>query len=87
MCKRVKLDKKIKYAYSKKIENFGKEVIFSYPNETLAVSTTKNKCSLKCAHCNGHYLNNMVPIEEYEDKIKSRNITSFFKFDNIIPSF
>lgn len=46
MCKRVKLDKKIKYAYSKKIENFGKEVIFSYPNETLAVSTTKNKCSL-----------------------------------------
>ena len=77
MCKESKLEEKIKYAYNKKIENFGREIIFSYPNETLAISTTENKCSLKCAHCNGHYLNNMVSIEEYEDKIKSRNINSF----------
>ena len=77
MCKESKLEAKFKHAYNKKIENFGREIIFSYPNETLAISTTENKCSLKCAHCNGHYLDNMVPIEEYEDKIKSRNITSF----------
>lgn len=71
------LDDKMRKAYNEKIKNFGDKIIFSYPNETIAISTTTNKCNLKCAHCNGHYLNNMVPIEEYEDKIKNKSIKSF----------
>ncbi|MCC0644840.1 MULTISPECIES: radical SAM protein [unclassified Clostridioides] len=71
------LSEKIRTAFDIKLSNFGNEIEFAYPNQTLALSTTSNKCSLKCAHCNGHYLENMIPIEDYEEKVKSRNITSF----------
>lgn len=71
------LSAKMKTAFDIKLRNFGNEIEFAYPNQTLALSTTSNKCSLKCAHCNGHYLENMIPIEDYEEKVKSRNITSF----------
>lgn len=71
------LKEKMQIAYNIKIKNFKEDIEFSYPNQTLAISTTKNSCSLNCAHCNGHYLNNMVPIEDYENKIKNREITSF----------
>lgn len=71
------LSEKMRTAFDIKLSNFGNEIEFAYPNQTLALSTTSNKCSLKCAHCNGHYLENMIPIEDYEEKVKSRNITSF----------
>lgn len=71
------LSAKMRTAFDIKLSNFGNEIEFAYPNQTLALSTTSNKCSLKCAHCNGHYLENMIPIEGYEEKVKSRNITSF----------
>ncbi|MGX9755030.1 radical SAM protein [Clostridioides difficile] len=71
------LSAKMRTAFDIKLNNFGNEIEFAYPNQTLALSTTSNKCSLKCAHCNGHYLENMIPIEDYEEKVKSRNITSF----------
>lgn len=71
------LSEKMKIAFDIRLNNFGNKIDFAYPNQTLALSTTSNKCSLKCAHCNGHYLNNMVPIEDYKEKVQSRNITSF----------
>ncbi|WP_243444947.1 radical SAM protein [Romboutsia maritimum] len=73
----MKLNEKMKLAYNIKVDNFGNTIGFSYPNQTLAISTTGNSCSLNCAHCNGHYLNNMVHINDYESKIKSKTITSF----------
>ncbi|MEJ8554025.1 radical SAM protein [Tepidibacter sp. Z1-5] len=82
-------DKMIK-ALKIKENNFGKNIIFSYPNKTLAVTTTGNECSLKCAHCNGHYLKNMTNINEVDEKIKHRNIDSFLisggcSFDGEVP--
>lgn len=71
------LSDKMKIAFNTKLRNFGNKIEFAYPNQTLALSTTKNECSLNCAHCNGHYLKNMTPIQDYEVKIESRNITSF----------
>lgn len=70
------LDEKIDLAYKIKLENFGDDIVFSYPNQTLAVSVTNTECSLGCAHCNGQYLKNMTPIIEYKEKAKTRNITS-----------
>lgn len=73
----MKLEDKMSRALKIKESNFGKNIIFSYPNKTLAVTTTGNDCSLKCAHCNGHYLKNMTDINEIDEKIKHRNIDSF----------
>jgi uncharacterized radical SAM superfamily protein len=60
-----------------KIKHFGKEVIFSYPNQTMAVSVTGNQCSLKCAHCNGHYLKGMTQVDGIGRALQERKITSF----------
>jgi uncharacterized radical SAM superfamily protein len=70
------LNEKMQKALETKNNNFGNSIKFSYPNQTLAITTTGNKCSLRCAHCNGHYLKNMTPIECYEEKVKTRDITS-----------
>lgn len=70
------LSQKIKLAYDIKVKSFGNGIEFAYPNQTLALSITDTNCSLGCAHCNGHYLKNMTPINEYEKDINKRNITS-----------
>lgn len=84
------LNDKMKKALQIKNNNFGNFISFSYPNETLAITTTGNECSLKCSHCNGHYLKNMTPIENFEEKVKTRDITSLLlsggcSFDGDVP--
>lgn len=86
----MKLEDKMIKALKIKENNFGKDIIFSYPNKTLAITTTGNECSLKCAHCNGHYLKNMAGINEIDEKVKHRNIDSFLisggcSFDGDVP--
>lgn len=70
------ISSKIKSAIEIKNRNFGNKIEFSYPNETLAISTTNDSCNLNCAHCNGYYLKNMTPIDSYNEKVKTRNISS-----------
>ena len=84
------LTNKMKVAMEIKNNNFGDQIEFAYPNQTLAISTTNSDCSLSCAHCNGYYLKNMTPINEYKDKIKGRNLSSFLlsggcSFDGDVP--
>ena len=84
------LEDKMVRALKIKENNFGKDIIFSYPNKTLAVTTTGNECSLKCAHCNGHYLKNMTDINKIDEKITHRDIDSFLisggcSFDGEVP--
>ncbi|GAA0863393.1 radical SAM protein [Paraclostridium tenue] len=69
-------NEKIKLAYETKLKNFGYDIEFAYPNQTLALSTTDNECRLGCAHCNGQYLKNMIPISDYEKNLNKRYITS-----------
>lgn len=40
------------------------EIFFDYPVKTKSISLTGNACALKCAHCGGHYLEKMLPINE-----------------------
>lgn len=50
-------------------QNFPDEILFDYPIQTESISLTGASCSLDCAHCGGHYLEGMTPIED----IKSKN--------------
>lgn len=40
------------------------QVAFVRPSETLPISLTGGYCALQCAHCSGHYLAGMVPVEK-----------------------
>ncbi len=46
-------------------------ILFVFPENTEAVSSTGHSCSLDCAHCRGHYLESMTPMEELPARIKS----------------
>lgn len=39
------------------------QIGFVRPSQTLPVSLTGTRCALQCAHCGGHYLAGMVPVE------------------------
>lgn len=39
-------------------------ISFDYPVDTAVISLTGPHCALCCAHCNGEYLQHMVPITE-----------------------
>ncbi len=71
------LTDKMNMAWKIKSEYFGNKITFSYPNETLALTTTGKECFLNCAHCNGYYLKNMTPIENVDEKLKGRKTKSF----------
>lgn len=57
-------DRKLRAAWSIRLENFPPVIRFDYPLNTLAVSLTGSSCELNCAHCGGHYLRHMVPVWE-----------------------
>lgn len=48
-------------------QHFGPEIYFSYPVKTQAVSVTGSRCELNCAHCRGHYLKGMKPLQNMDD--------------------
>lgn len=52
------------------------EIEFFKPQNTLPVSVTGSICSLNCAHCGGHYLKSMTPIERAVDKAGAINADS-----------
>ena len=60
----------INMAWQVRLANFPNEVEFYFPVKTRAISVTGNNCDLQCAHCNGHYLESMIPIHEWRSKIK-----------------
>jgi len=39
------------------------QIGFVRPSQTLSISLTGTQCALQCAHCGGHYLAGMVPVE------------------------
>lgn len=41
----------------------GGRLVRIVPEKTLPVSVTGTACKQNCAHCNGHYLKGMIPIE------------------------
>ena len=43
-------------------QHFGATICFTYPTATQTVSVTGTHCELNCAHCGGHYLQQMKPL-------------------------
>jgi lipoyl synthase len=44
-------------------EDFPPEIRFDRPDGTLPISVTGRACALDCAHCGGHYLRHMTPLQ------------------------
>lgn len=69
--------------------NFADTIEFDFPTNTKAVSVTGTECKLRCAHCNGHYLNSMLPIAEWRNRlapnIKSCLISGGCERDGRVP--
>lgn len=53
-----------------------REIEFFKPQKTLPISTTGQTCSLDCAHCGGHFLKAMVPIDTAFEEIRKRQSKS-----------
>ena len=58
------LEKLLSRAWETRKMFFPNRVEFAAPNRTLPVSVTGHECQLQCAHCNGAYLQNMVPLDK-----------------------
>ncbi|MCK8817734.1 hypothetical protein MWH28_10215 [Natroniella sulfidigena] len=63
-----KLTKKLDQAWEVRQQNFPAFIEFDYPEQTEVISLTGNECALDCAHCGGHYLEHMLPIEDYQQQ-------------------
>ena len=53
----------LRQAWAAREKHFPSLICFDYPRLTLAISLTGSQCALDCAHCGGHYLRHMQPIE------------------------
>lgn len=53
-------------------QNFAPELFVAKPQQTESISVTGAACALQCAHCGGHYLSKMTPLEalQVEEDIK-----------------
>lgn len=68
--------------------HFPPRIYFDYPFRTLALSVTGKYCALNCAHCGGHYLASMKPVEEahrYFDLVSSFLISGGCDPDGKVP--
>lgn len=70
------LQKLIKQAWEVRCQNFPANIHFDIPKHTTATSLTGDTCDLNCAHCGGHYLKNMTPIEQALVTVRERESTS-----------
>jgi len=57
------LESQLDAAWRVRQANFAPQITFAYPLDTALVSLTGARCELGCAHCGGHYLRHMQPIE------------------------
>ncbi|MCL4517284.1 MAG: radical SAM protein [Firmicutes bacterium] len=54
----------VEEAWAARLAHFPMEIRWVYPQATEPVSLTASKCALDCAHCGGHYLEHMTPLEQ-----------------------
>ncbi|GAV23360.1 hypothetical protein [Carboxydothermus pertinax] len=63
------------------------KITFVYPHKTKPVTVTGPHCALNCAHCGGHYLKSMLPVEKIPNlkKVKSLLISGGCTKDGKVP--
>ncbi|MBO8168411.1 MAG: radical SAM protein [Thermoanaerobacteraceae bacterium] len=54
--------------------HFPASIQFNYPTGTKVLSVTGSHCSLNCAHCGGHYLKNMTPLQHISADCQAGNL-------------
>ncbi|MFU8793748.1 MAG: radical SAM protein [Dethiobacteria bacterium] len=62
--KKMSLEDLLEQAWKVRQAFFPDQIEFAAPNRTLSVSVTGGSCELNCSHCNGVYLQKMIPIEQ-----------------------
>lgn len=63
------LERKLSQCWALRRRQFPDDtIIFDYPVDTAVISLTGKQCALHCAHCNGHYLEHMTPIDHALEK-------------------
>lgn len=63
-------------AWGLRVSTFPDKLICYTPRKTLTLSLTGTSCSLNCAHCGGHYLKSMTPIERCHDAVERGSYSS-----------
>jgi uncharacterized radical SAM superfamily protein len=58
------LESQLEAAWRVRQAHFAPRITCAYPVDTALVSVTGARCALDCAHCGGHYLRHMQPIDE-----------------------
>ena len=59
-----RLETQLEAAWRVRQAHHAPRITFAYPVDTALVSVTGARCALDCAHCGGHYLQHMQPVEE-----------------------
>ena len=57
------LDAQLEAAWRTRPAHFAPQITYALPLDTALVSVTGTACALDCAHCGGHYLRHMQPLE------------------------
>lgn len=63
-----------------------KKLVAVYPQGTVGVSVTGLSCDLNCAHCGGHYLKGMVPVDSFEQELAKKGSSSILLSGGCKPS-
>lgn len=61
------LDELLGSAWDVRRSAFGDEIGWVNPVRTAALSVTGAACALACAHCGGHYLEHMLPVQRWRE--------------------
>ena len=67
--KQVNLEQALAQAWQIRQDRFPAMLRASYPLDTASISLTGTACALSCAHCNRHYLQHMIPVEEALERV------------------
>ncbi|KLU60485.1 radical SAM superfamily protein [Peptococcaceae bacterium CEB3] len=57
----------IEKGWAVRLANFPTELYCDFPVATAGISVTGTACALNCAHCGGHYLRGMRPVDEVKN--------------------
>jgi len=63
------MEQMLNEAWQVRQDNFPNIIQLDFPAKTKSISVTGSECMLKCAHCNGHFLQAMDPISTWQESL------------------
>lgn len=77
---------RLRQAWEVRAARFPKEIVFSKPSSTVAISVTGQQCALDCAHCGRHYLAGMKPVSHALETVREHRPKSVLLSGGCDPS-